>query len=100
MSKINTDYKKLINASEKLEALIYDANGLTSVSKNIKETMDTLSKAWKDKNHYEHLNAINERYEDLIDYGRTLEKYRKLLYDAGTEYKRVTDESKDIVKGI
>lgn len=100
MAKINTNYKKLKNKAQTIESKLYDAGGIISQSNVLKKEMDSLSKEWVDKNHYSHLNAISKEYSTLVEYARLLEKFRKLLTDASTEYEKARNESVNIGKSI
>lgn len=96
--KIETDYKKLLDKSQQIYSILYEPGGFMSNAKALKDEMDKLSKAWKTDGHYAQLNAINKEYSTLIEYINLLEKYRKILYDAGTEYKKAAKNNTEIAK--
>ncbi len=90
---INVDYKKLKNKASLIESKLYDADGMVALANKLKEEMDIISKIWVDKGHYEHLNAVVKEYTKLKEYIDILEKYRKFLYDASTEFEKARNES-------
>ncbi|MCM1288469.1 MAG: hypothetical protein NC240_09180 [Clostridium sp.] len=100
MAKIDTDYQKLLNASEELRKLIYDADGLVVKLNAIKALKDDMSKYWKMQDNINHLNALVALYSKLRSSVNELNSYRKMLYDAGTEYKAAASDNEAAAKGI
>lgn len=98
---INGDYKKLKSRAASLEAKIYDAEGLVSLANQLKKEMDSVSKAYKNKEHYKSLNEISTKYNSsVVEFKKVLDQYKNLLYDAATEYEKARTDSMSAAKKL
>ena len=86
MSQIDANVKQLNDAAEKIYSSLYAKGCLMSVGNDIKTQMDNLSKVWKSKENFEHLNSLGKIFNEYRSFLELLECYRKIIYDAATEY--------------
>lgn len=100
MEYVQVNYNELQTKQKKLYELVHGPNGLEACGNGIKTQMDILAKEWKDKGHYEHLNAITKEYEALRNYINMVEHYQILIREISTEYKTACSDSKTLASKV